>query len=195
MIFSLKSGPEYDLVVVRDGEKIALNDFAMEKQEYPSANGGTYTGFGMSFGVVKATFGEKLSQSWRNAVDFIRTVRLSLQMLVSGDAGLKDLSGPVGLVTVMSNAGQSAASTRAGIENVAYLGALIAVNLAVMNLLPLPALDGGKILFLCVNALCMLIIKKQIPEKYENYVHLVGFILLMALMVFVTFQDIWKIFQ
>jgi regulator of sigma E protease len=99
------------------------------------------------------------------------------------------------LVSTMSSMGQSAASTQAGIENVAYLGALIAVNLAVMNLLPLPALDGGKIFFLIINALCMLLFKKQIPEKYENYIHLVGFGLLMLLMVIVTFQDVWKLFQ
>ena len=76
-----------------------------------------------------------------------------------------------------------------------YLAALIAVNLAVMNLLPLPALDGGKIFFLVVNVLCMLTIRRKIPEKYENYIHLVGFILLMALMAAITFQDVWKIFQ
>ena len=73
--------------------------------------------------------------------------------------------------------------------------ALVAVNLAVMNLLPLPALDGGKIFFLVVNALCMLTIRKKIPAKFESYVHLAGFALLMLLMLVITFQDVWKLFQ
>jgi regulator of sigma E protease len=195
LLFGLSKSDTYDLVVERNGSRVTLQDFTMTQQEYPSADGGTYTGFGLTFGVVKATFGEKIRQSWNNAIDFVRTVRLSLQMIFRGEAGLKDLSGPVGLVSTMSSMGQSAASTQAGIENVAYLGALIAVNLAVMNLLPLPALDGGKIFFLIINALCMLLFKKQIPEKYENYIHLVGFGLLMLLMVIVTFQDVWKLFQ
>ncbi len=80
-------------------------------------------------------------------------------------------------------------------ENIAYLAALLAVNLAVMNLLPLPALDGGKIFFLVVNALCMLTIRKKIPEKFESYVHLAGFALLMLLMLVITFQDVWKLFR
>ena len=75
------------------------------------------------------------------------------------------------------------------------LAALVAVNLAVMNLLPLPALDGGKIFFLVVNALCMLTIRKKIPAKFESYVHLAGFALLMLLMLVITFQDVWKLFQ
>ena len=81
------------------------------------------------------------------------------------------------------------------VRNIAYLAAMIAVNLAVMNLLPLPALDGGKIFFLVINALCMLVIRKRIPQKFESYVHVAGFALLMLLMLAVTFQDVWKIFQ
>ena len=75
-------------------------------------------------------------------------------------------------------------------ENIAYLAALLAVNLAVMNLLPLPALDGGKIFFLVVNALCMLTIRKKIPEKFESYVHLAGFALLMLLMLILLHNQI-----
>ena len=79
-------------------------------------------------------------------------------------------------------------------ENIAYLAALITVNLAVMNLLPLPALDGGKILFLVVNAISMALIKKQVPAKYENYIHFAGLVLLLALIALVTFSDVRKLF-
>ena len=71
--------------------------------------------------------------------------------------------------------------------------ALVAVNLAVMNLLPLPALDGGKIFFLVINAVSMQLFKKQIPAKYENYIHFAGLILLLALMAVITFSDVWKL--
>ena len=105
------------------------------------------------------------------------------------------MSGPVGIVSVITDVGQSSSSASAAVRNIAYLAAMIAVNLAVMNLLPLPALDGGKIFFLVINALCMLVIRKRIPQKFESYVHIAGFALLMLLMLAVTFQDVWKIFQ
>ena len=116
-------------------------------------------------------------------------------MLVTGEAGLKDLSGPVGIVSTMAQVGQQAETTRAAAENIAYIAALIAVNLAVMNLLPLPALDGGRIFFLVVNAIAMLLFRRQIPAKYENYIHFAGLILLLALMVVLMFSDVWKLIK
>ena len=74
-----------------------------------------------------------------------------------------------------------------------YIAALIAVNLAVMNLLPLPALDGGRIFFLIINAAAMLLFRKQVPAKYENYIHFAGLILLLALMVVLVFSDVGKL--
>ena len=195
LLLGLNQDGTFDLVVRRNGEKVTLKDFPMEKAEYLDQNGQPYTGYGLLFGVKEATVGDRLANSWNNALDFVRLVRLSLKMLVTGQAGLRDLSGPVGIVSTMTEVGQSSANVAAAIENIAYLAALIAVNLAVMNLLPLPALDGGKIFFLVVNALCMLTIRKKIPEKFESYVHLAGFALLMLLMLVITFQDVWKLFR
>ena len=185
----------FDLKVKRDGQTVTLKDFPMERAEYTDQQGRTYTGFGLMFGAEEATVGSRLRYSWNNAVDFVRIVRLSLQMLVTGEAGLKDVSGPGGIVSTITDVGEQAESASAAVENIAYLAALVAVNLAVMNLLPLPALDGGKIFFLVVNALCMLTIRKKIPAKFESYVHLAGFALLMLLMLVITFQDVWKLFQ
>ena len=183
----------YDLVVRRDGQRVRLKDFPMERREYVDQSGQTYTGFGLYFGVEEATFTGRVAYSWNNAVDFVRTVRLSLQMLLGGEAGLKDVSGPVGIVTTITDVGQSASSASAAAQDIAYLAALIAVNLAVMNLLPLPALDGGKIFFLVINTVSMALLHRRIPEKFENYVHLAGFVLLMVLMLVITFQDVWKL--
>lgn len=193
LLMGLNKTGAFDLQIERNGEVITLRDFTMERREYTDQNGKAYTGYGLYFGAEEATLGRKLSYSWNNAMDFARLVRLSLQMLVTGQAGVKDLSGPVGIVSTMTQVGEQAATTRAAVENIAYLAALIAVNLAVMNLLPLPALDGGKIFFLIINAVSMQLFKKQIPAKYENYIHFAGLILLLALMAVITFSDVWKL--
>ena len=194
LLLGLNKTGVFDLVVERNGEKVTLTDFPMAPQTYTDQNGASYTSYGLYFGAEKATLGRKLSYTWNNAVDFVRLVRLSLQMLLTGEAGVKDLSGPVGIGSVITDVGQSSSSASAAVRNIAYLAAMIAVNLAVMNLLPLPALDGGKIFFMVVNAISMAVIKKQIPLKYENYIHFAGLVLLLALMALVTFSDVWKLF-
>lgn len=195
LLFGMNDSTDFDLTVRRNGEKVLINDLTMERREYIDQQGNTYTGYGLYFGAEKADFADRISYSFRNAVDFVRLVRLSLKMLVTGQAGIRDMSGPVGIVTTMTEVGQQSGSFRAAAYNIAYLAALIAVNLAVMNLLPLPALDGGKIFFLVVNAIAMLLIGKKIPEKYENYIHYGGLILLLAFMLLITFSDVWKLFQ
>lgn len=194
MLLGLNRDGTFDLVIRRDGQKVVLKDFPMEPREYSNGKGGTYVGYGFFFGAEKATFGSRIVNSWNNAIDFVRMVRLSLKMLVSGEAGVKDLSGPVGIVSTISEVGEQSRTIRDAIDNIAYFAALIAVNLAVMNLLPLPALDGGKIFFLVINAIAMLLFKKQIPAKYENYIHFGGLILLLGLMLYVTFHDVWRLF-
>lgn len=196
LLLGLNTDGTYDLVVRRNGEKVTIRDFAMERAEYPDQNGGTYVGFGFTMGgIEEATVLRRLQYSWNSAMDFVRTVRLSLEMLVTGQAGISDLSGPVGIVNTITEVGQQSESVLAAVENISYLAALIAVNLAVMNLLPLPALDGGKIFFLVVNQVSLLLFKKQIPPKFESYIHAAGFVLLMLLMAVVMFQDVWKLFQ
>ena len=73
--------------------------------------------------------------------------------------------------------------------------ALIAVNLAVMNMLPIPALDGGRAFFVLLNGLLWVICRKRIPAKYEGYVHTGAFILLLGVMALVAFHDVWNIFK
>lgn len=193
LLMGLNKTGAFDLQIERNGEVITLRDFTMERREYTDQNGKAYTGYGLYFGAEEATLGRKLSYSWNNAMDFARLVRLSLQMLVTGQAGVKDLSGPVGIVSTMTQVGEQAATTRAAVENIAYLAALIAVNLAVMNLLPLPALDGGRIFFLLVDAVSMALFKRKVPEKYQAAINTAGFVLLMGFMLLVTFQDVFKL--
>ena len=74
-----------------------------------------------------------------------------------------------------------------------YLGAFIAVNLALMNMLPIPALDGGRVFLLLVTMLIEALTKKKLDPKYEGYIHAAGMVLLLALMAFVMFNDIIRI--
>ena len=120
-------------------------------------------------------------------------VWMGLQDLVSGNVGLKDMSGPVAIVAVMSDSGKAAATTADGILNVLYLGAFIAVNLAVMNMLPIPALDGGRVFLLIVTWIIESVTKKKIDPKYEGYINGVGLILLLGLMAFILFHDIFTL--
>lgn len=116
----------------------------------------------------------------------------SLKMLVTGKIGVEQLSGPVGIVDVVDNTYQSSKSYGASIvfASMMNLAILLSANLGVMNLLPLPALDGGRLVFLFLEA----VRKKRVSPEKEGYVHFVGIVLLMALMVFVLFNDVKRIF-
>ena len=81
------------------------------------------------------------------------------------------------------------------VENIAFFGALIAINLAVMNLLPIPALDGGRIFFLAVDALSLGLFKRKVPEKYQAAMNAACFILLMGVMLLVTLKDVGQLFM
>ena len=195
MFLSRGSGEGFDLVVLRDGKKVVLDDFPMVLQECTdSSSGSTYTGYGLYFGgVVEATAGVKLKMTWLNAIDFVRIVRYSLQELIRGNAGVKDLSGPVGIVSTITEVGQQSPTVLIALENIAYFGAMIAMNLAVFNLLPIPALDGGRIFFLVISTISEKLFHKKIPMKYEAGINLVFLALLMVLMLFVTFNDVMRL--
>jgi regulator of sigma E protease len=99
----------------------------------------------------------------------------------------------VGIVSYLGEAGSQGGSLAAGVQNVLYVIALIAVNLAIMNLLPIPALDGGRIFLLLVSEVWFLLTHRRPDPKYEAYLHAAGFALLIGLMLVITFSDVWKI--
>ena len=190
-IYLSRAGEDVDFVVEREGQKVVLEDVHMPLQERREADGTTsyLRGFMVGQHIVPATVLTHIRYSWYTALNFVRSVWMSLTDLISGVYGLQDLSGPVGIVDTMNQIGQESESTASAVENLLYMAAFIAINLAVMNLLPLPALDGGRIFFLLLNA----ILPRKIPVKYEGYVHLAGIVLLMSLMFIVTLSDVGKI--
>ena len=188
-------GMTCDLVVERDGERIELNDFLVEYHEFTNRNGTISKRMGIAFGYVENTIGSLLSQTWKSCLSVVQSVRLSLRMLFNGQAGIQDLAGPVGIVSMMNDTAQESKTTEDAILNLLYFGGFIAVNLAVMNLLPIPALDGGRAVALLLTVAVEKIIRRKIDPKYEGYIHAVGMILLLALMAVIMFKDIFVIFK
>ena len=195
MILSLNPGDVHDITVRRNGEKVVLKDFLLEKHEVTLENGSTGLRYGINFTLSTPNFWEKLGMAWNQSLDTVRMVRLSLQMLLGGKVGIKDMSGPVGIVSEMSKVAAASDSKVTALLNMLYFGGFIAINLAVMNLLPIPALDGGRIVCLLITVAVEAITKKKINPKYEGYLHGAGMILLLALMAIIMFKDVIFLFK
>ena len=195
MILDLNGGENHDLVLLRDGQRVELKDFAMVKGEFPNEDGSTSLRYGFSFSLVPASFTETVKYVWNSALDMVRMVRLSLKMLLTGQAGIRDVGGPVMIVQQMTQVAEASATTYYAIMNLVYFGAFIAINLAVMNLLPIPALDGGRIVCLLITTLVEASTHEKINPKYEGYLHGVGMILLLALMALIMFKDIFVLIK
>lgn len=178
----------YDLVLLRDGEKVELKDFEFVPRQYEEG----YK-YGIYFGTTEATFGKKLDYTWSMTKEFSRWVWMGLEQLIAGEIQVKDMSGPVGMIDMMNTVGKEADNTRAAVENLLYLTAFLAINLAIMNMLPIPALDGGRIFLLIVSSVFEAVTHKKLDPKYEGYVHLAGMILLLLLMAVVMYNDIVKL--
>ena len=185
----------HDLVVRRDDEILNFEDFPMT-HTHTNEDGTEYLHYGFGFGVAKdADFTDKLDYIWSISRDNVRLIRLSLQMLVTGRAGFADVTGPVGIVSQMSQIAQESDTTEIAIWNLLSMGAFIAINLAVMNLLPIPAFDGGRVLGLLLTTAIETITRKKVNPKIEGYIHGAGFVLLLILMAVIMFKDIFTIFK
>ena len=195
MLFNLNDGQTHDIVVKRNGQKVELQNFAMERHAFSNDDGSTSMRYGIRFGYTENTFGRLISYTWNNCLSVVQSVKLSLQMLLSGQAGLNDVAGPVGIVQMMNTTAQASATTLDAVLNLLYLGAFIAVNLAVMNLLPIPALDGGRAVALLLTVAVEKITRRKINPKYEGYIHAAGMVLLLGFMAVVMFKDIFVIFR
>lgn len=195
VILSLNPGDVHDLVLERNGQKVYLNDFTMERHTVTDENGNEQKLFGMNFSVRDADFLYKVDYAWKTSINTVRSVRLSLQMLISGRAGLQDMTGPVGIVQMMSDTAEQSDTALDAFLNMLYFGGFIAINLSVMNMLPIPALDGGRAVALLLTTGVEAVTKKKIDPKYEGYIHGIGMILLLALMALIMFKDIFVIFK
>lgn len=176
-----------DFLVERDGEKVQLNDVKFQTEK----NGDMVTIiYDFIIVGVKTTPLNAIKYSFGEAASIGRMVYLSLFDLITGQYGLSDLSGPVGTVSIIADVAQESAAN----FDWSYLltiMALITINIGLFNLLPVPALDGGRLFFMFIE----LIFRKPVPAKYENWIHAAGLFLLFAFMIVISFSDIWKLIQ
>lgn len=186
--FFSRGGDYLDLVVVRNGEKLSLKNVYMPYFEY---NGEMKRGVLLQ--EAETTLISACGQAWLNSIDTVRLVWMSLGDLVTGAVGIRDMSGPVGIVDTIGQVVTEAPSASVAAYSVIYFLAFIAVNLAVMNLLPIPALDGGRVLFLLVNVIYHAFAKKDINPKYEGIINAIGLVALLALMAIIAISDVLKI--
>lgn len=170
--------------ILRKDEKQSLANvpFQLEKME----DGTPVVKLDFRVWGAKKTVGSVLRESWFMTTGVVKQVWSAFVKLVTGQFKVSQLSGPVGVTQAI---GQVASTTN--YSNLLMMIAFITINIGVFNLLPLPALDGGKLVFLLVEA----VRGKPVPAKYEGFVHAAGLAFLMLVMVFVTFQDIVRIFK
>ena len=170
-----------EVVILREGQEqtVVLSDLVNAE------TGNNFMGVTLSYGVKKVGLFYALKEGAATCWEYAGLVFESLRMLFSGEAGLKDMAGPVGIVQLLGEA------TRTGWYTVLNLCILLSVNLGLFNLFPIPALDGGRILFILIEW----VRGKPVPPEKEGLVHLVGMGLLMLLVVVVTFNDVLRLIR
>lgn len=175
---------EVNLTLNRKGKEIKV---VLKPQVSEIAN----RGFVYNLAREKQSVGGVIKYSLTEVRYEIAMVLKSLKMLVTGQVSANEISGPVGIVNVIGDTYSSTKSAGAAITilTLLNLAIMLSANLGVMNLLPIPALDGGRIFLYLIE----IITRKPIPKEKEGMIHFVGFVLLMALMIFLVFNDIRKL--
>lgn len=176
---NVKDG-KVDMVVKRDGRNVELSDVEFTTQE---ENNISYLTVDFYVYGIEKNFKNYAVQTVKTAVSYSAVVWRSLIDLVSGKYGISAVSGPVGVTAVIGSA------ARESLRNILPIMALITINLGIFNLLPLPALDGGRLLFILIE----MIFRKPVPQKYEAAVHTAGFIIFLIFMLLITAKDIWSL--
>ena len=188
LYLALHQGESLDVVYERDGNKYE----ALIVPEYNEEYGSYMMGIEVAGGRTKVGFLDTVKYSIYEVGYWIRYTFLSLEMMVTGKVGVQDVSGPVGMVSSMSDMVQQSSEDGAFyiFINLANICILLSANLGVLNLLPLPALDGGRLLFCLIEV----VRGKPMKQEYEALVHGVGLLLLLGLSVIIMFKDIWQLF-
>jgi regulator of sigma E protease len=169
-----------DILVKRNGEKLLLSDVVFPTSEEDGIVFGT-----LDFKVLaeERSFGNLMKQSFTRSVSTVKMVIDSLIGLVNGRFGLDAVSGPIGVAEVVGEAAKT------NVNTFLYIIAILTINLGVFNLIPFPALDGGRFLFLIIEG----IRRKPINKNVEAYINFGGIIILFAFMIFVSFKDVMKL--
>lgn len=180
----------FDMIVERNGEKVRLLNVTFDMKKNAENKSSLIIDFGV--GRIKKNPVSVVSQSFKSFGSTARMIWLTLGDLIKGKYGLNDLSGPVGIVSVIDGVVSQPKSVPFSqvMQDLLYLMSFITINVGIFNLLPLPALDGGRLVFLCIEG----IRRKPIKPEHEGMVHFIGIALLLVLMLVVTVSDILKLF-
>lgn len=178
--FSNVEGNSLDIKVLRNGEKKLLEDVQFKSQEIDGIN---YLTWDFKVYGKEKTVGSYISETFNTVLSYGAVVWRSLIDLLTGKYGISAMSGVVGVTAAMGEVVKQSFTAFLPIV------ALITINLGIFNLLPIPALDGGRVFFLLVE----MIIGRPIPQKWESKIHAIGFILLLLLMAVITLKDIWTL--
>lgn len=183
MLYELMRTEDYSasFTVLRDGKKVELP--RVQFDTWQDEDGETHMSLGFTVYGIKKTPVNVIKEAWNSVLYYGRIIFTSLMDLLRGRESINDLSGPVGIVTAI---GQAASY---GWQNLLELLALITVNVGIFNLLPFPALDGGKVVFLLIEG----VTGHAVPEKIQIGLTLAAFALLFALMIFATYNDIVRL--
>ncbi|MCR5208719.1 MAG: RIP metalloprotease RseP [Lachnospiraceae bacterium] len=185
----LSTGKEMHIVYERNGEKLETTLIPV----WSGTDGRYYIGFAGGSEVIKCNNLKVFKYSAIEVRYWLDATMQSLKYMITGHAKPDDLAGPVGIANVIDDTIEDTKEygTFTVILNIVNIALLLTVNLGVMNLLPLPALDGGRLIFLFFEAVS----GRRVPPEKEGFVHMVGIVLLMILMVFVLYNDITRFFR
>ena len=186
-----------DVEVERDGEKITLEgvqfytEYKTEEAAKEKNTKETVVRYDFSVEPLEKNFGTVIGQTFSQTASLAKTVWQSLIMLVQGKFSFTDLSGPVGITRAVSMVASEGLKINfmSAVNNIIFIMALITVNLGVVNLLPFPALDGGRFVMLLIEA----IIRRPLPRKFEYIVNGVGLALLLLFIAVISVKDIWQL--
>lgn len=174
-----------EVTVKRAGEKITLNDVRFTTVE---KDGEKQIVYDMTILGVEKNPWTVGTAAVKQTASVARMVWMSLGDIISGKYGLKDMAGPVGTVGVIADIAEQSSQSM-DYSALINIMAFISINIGVFNLLPIPALDGGRLLFIIIE----MIFRKPVPAKYENWVHAAALVLLLGFMAIITFSDIFKL--
>lgn len=180
-----------DIVVRRNGEVITLKDvdfmtYTTDDDSTPMMAIDFYTG------ANEKNFFSVIGETFSRTGSVVRMVFDTLVGLVSGQFGFGDVSGPIGAASATVQVAQQGLESSFGdaVLNILYVMMIITINLGIVNMLPFPALDGGRFLFLIIEG----IFKKPIPRKVESIINAVGLGILLVFMLIISIKDVWKLF-
>ena len=174
--FELCQCATYDILVRRGGKKFKVENLPLKK-DLPDPQNAQSLKFGLLFERRESTIGQRLKYAVNSGMSFLQTTYKSIGMLVTGKVSMDNMMGTVGITSEISQ------RVKSSWIDVWYFVACLSINLAVVNLLPIPGLDGGKLVFFAIEGIRC----KPIKPEHEGAVQLVGMLLILCLFVFVTY--------